>query len=112
MTNLEFIEEKIENIKFSLERLKSHDLNDPYLKHLFEENNKDLNILEQIKSELEAWEDKKTPKKVSAEWRAGYDPQLYYPKSFYCPSCTRRLKGNQSYKYCPKCGQALDWIYI
>lgn len=56
--------------------------------------------------------DKETPKKVSAEWRAGYDPQLYYPKSFYCPSCSRRLRGNQSYKYCPKCGQALDWIYI
>ena len=56
--------------------------------------------------------DKTTPKKVSAEWRTGYDPKLYYPKSFYCPSCSRRLRGNQSYKYCPKCGQALDWIYL
>lgn len=56
--------------------------------------------------------DKETPKKVSAEWHVGYDPQLYYPKSFHCPSCSRRLRGNQSYQYCPKCGQALDWIYI
>ena len=52
--------------------------------------------------------DKATPKKVSPKWRKGYDPKLYYPKSFYCPSCGRRLRIDQFYKWCPDCNQALE----
>lgn len=63
-----------------------------------------INILQELV-------DKDTPKKVSPKWRTGYDPKLYYPKSFYCPSCSRQLRSDQSYKCCPKCGQALDWSY-
>lgn len=55
--------------------------------------------------------DKEMPKKVFPKWREGYDPKLYYPKSFYCPSCSRQLRRDQSYKCCPKCGQRLDWSY-
>lgn len=66
--------------------------------------------LEEIKL-LQELVDKATPKKVSPKWREGYDPKLYYPKSFYCPSCSRQLRRDQSYKCCPKCGQALDWSY-
>lgn len=26
---------------------------------------------------------------------------------YQCPTCRRRLKDNQSYRFCPKCGQAI-----
>ena len=52
--------------------------------------------------------DKATPKKVCPKWRTGYDPKLYYPKSFHCPSCGRRLRIDQFYKWCPDCNQALE----
>lgn len=56
--------------------------------------------------------DKKSPKKVSVKWRTGYGPKFYYPRSFYCPNCLRRLRGNRSHHCCPKCGQVLDWSDI
>lgn len=52
--------------------------------------------------------DKATPKKIIPQWRKGYDPKLYYPKSFYCPSCGRKLRIDQFYKWCPDCNQALE----
>ena len=61
----------------------------------------DINILQEFV-------DKVIPKKVRPEWRAGYDPKLYYPKSFHCPSCGRRLRLDQFYKWCPDCNQALE----
>lgn len=103
MTDIEFIDKEITSYK----HLAAFSSNDA--KKYYEEC---VVLLQQIKAELEEYKNITTPKKVHAEWHAGYDPQLYYPKSFYCPSCSRRLRGNQSYKHCPKCGQALDWIYI
>ena len=52
--------------------------------------------------------DKATPKKVVPQWHKGYDPKLYYPKSFHCPSCGRKLRIDQFYKWCPDCNQALE----
>lgn len=52
--------------------------------------------------------DKATPKKIIPRWRTGYDPKLYYPKSFHCPSCGRKLRVDQFYKWCPDCNQSLE----
>ena len=52
--------------------------------------------------------DKATPKKIIPRWRTGYGPKLYYPKSFHCPSCGRKLRIDQFYKWCPDCNQALE----
>jgi uncharacterized protein with PIN domain len=61
----------------------------------------DINLLQELV-------DKATPKKVCPKWRTGYDPKLYYPKSFHCPSCGRKLRIDQFYKWCPDCNQALE----
>ena len=72
--------------------------NNFYLDNLISEN---LEIISELV-------DKATPKKIIPQWRKGYDPKLYYPKSFHCPSCGRRLRIDQFYKWCPDCNQALE----
>lgn len=61
------------------------------------------------KKVLQELVDKATPKKVLGKWKPDYDPKLYYPDSYHCPSCSRQLRRDRSYKYCPRCGQKLDW---
>ena len=50
--------------------------------------------------------DKETPKKVviKISKTPGCDP-----RNFHCPTCSRKLKRDRSYQYCPRCGQKLDW---
>lgn len=33
----------------------------------------------------------------------------YCPPQRYCPICERRLKNNRHMRFCPRCGQAIDW---
>ena len=67
-----------------------------------------LGLTKRKKDKLDKLNDKATPKKIIPQWRKGYDPKLYYPKSFHCPSCGRRLRIDQFYKWCPDCNQALE----
>ena len=63
------------------------------------------------------WEDdttnnayeKQTPKKP-AFWSDGYaDGQLAYD-TWFCPGCGEEYELDyDEYKYCPECGQAIDW---
>lgn len=119
MNSLEFIENQIKEIDKQLDYYKRKIDEDSMFKSFIESYTstiKDLTNLKntflQIKTELEEYKklkDKETPKKVVRKWREGYDPKLYYPKSFHCPTCSRHLRSNQSYKCCPKCGQKLNW---
>lgn len=72
--------------------------NNMYLDSLISEN---LEIISELV-------DKATPKTVVPKWKDGYDPELYYPDSFYCPSCDRKLRIDQFYKWCPDCNQKLN----
>ena len=67
---------------------------------------------EEYKKVLQELVDKAAPKKVLGKWKPGYDPKLYYPDSYHCPSCSRQLRRDRSYKYCPRCGQKLDWSEV
>jgi hypothetical protein len=73
-------------------------------------NHKDdtIKVINDYRQTLQKLVDKATPKKVCPKWRTGYDPKLYYPKSFHCPSCGRKLRLDQFYKWCPDCNQALE----
>lgn len=61
-----------------------------------------LSIYQQIKTILEAWEDKETPKK----------PERFISKFHVsppkCPVC-KTIPHTCTQKYCDECGQKLDW---
>ena len=46
--------------------------------------------------------DKATPKKIIQK-------QVKHWIDYHCPSCNHKLRRDTQYKYCPHCGQALDW---
>lgn len=56
--------------------------------------------------------DRDTPKKVRYEGDGYYDGQLVYDWAF-CPSCDHQFEeGDLNWndaKYCPECGQRLEW---
>ena len=49
---------------------------------------------------------KETPIQVIVNW-FGQDDEDYY--SYFCPMCNNDLYGEEE-KYCPNCGQKLDWF--
>lgn len=49
---------------------------------------------------------------IQTPQKADIHPNSYfYLSEFYCPSCKKFLGfvHTKHYKYCPECGQALDW---
>ena len=46
--------------------------------------------------------DKETPKKIVQK-------QVKHWIDYHCPSCNHKLRRDTQYKYCPHCGQKLDW---
>lgn len=95
MNNLEWIDKQIEKYKCFYEEDKNY-------KEIQEGWGRLIVRFQQIKSELEAWEDKKTPKK----------PERFISKFHVsppkCPVC-KTIPHTCTQKYCDECGQKLDW---
>lgn len=56
--------------------------------------------------------DRATPQKPLLEGDGYVDGELVYDIAF-CPNCNAEFEygyGNWGDPYCPKCGQALDWV--
>ena len=52
--------------------------------------------------------EKQMPKELIAEGDGYADGEMVYD-SFYCPSCDYHMEDYEVKKYCPNCGQAIDW---
>lgn len=39
----------------------------------------------------------------------GYSNGVIVYDTWYCPNCDYDYEDTESYKYCPYCGQAIDW---
>ena len=65
---------------------------------------------EAIAMAIEALE-KQTPKRPYAHIFAPYEPHMLYAQ---CSCCKRRIRTKRTTKdkYCPKCGQAIDWSEV
>lgn len=65
----------------------------------------ECNKLGEAIMQLQELVDKETSMQVIVTW-CGQDDEDYY--SYFCPICNNDLYGEEE-KYCPNCGQKLDW---
>lgn len=71
----------------------------------------DIEFIKSIKQDLDRLEQKETPTKVLLEAEGYSDGELVYDTAV-CPNCNEHFEiDNISnyHKYCPECGQRLDW---
>ena len=63
---------------------------------------------EPLRMAIEALE-KQVPKEPDYEGDGYWDGELVYD-TWICPNCGKDYEvGYDNYKYCPECGQAIDW---
>lgn len=68
----------------------------------------DPNVLDAIRIAISALE-KQMPKKQDLEGDGYADGKLVYD-TWICPGCRKEYELDyDEYKYCPECGQAIDW---
>ena len=69
-----------------------------------------LHRIKKLEQENEELRERATPKKLYYEGDGYWDGQLVYDTAI-CPCCGRyfEVDCDEHSKYCPSCGQALDW---
>ena len=79
--------------------------------NMFPNSNDNLNnkIFEQDRKTIQELVEKATPKKPNLEADGYSNGELVYD-TWICPSCGKHYEVDyDDYKYCPVCGQRLDW---
>ena len=63
-------------------------------------------LLQEAIDKANKYDEKETPKKVDIKIskKPGWDP-----RNFHCSNCSRKLKRDRSYQYCPRCGTKINW---